>query len=279
MDRALQEHFETQRREAQAPAGARCEPEDREAFTRQVKAAAGFYGACLAGVTRVNPLWLYAGEAGRPPAVAEAGLDTAVVMAIEMDYERIATSPAFPASAATGKGYSQMAFAATCLGRYLTELGYRALPSGNDTALSIPLAIDAGLGELGRNGSLITRCCGPRVRLCKVFTDAPLVPDRPAPFGAQEVCEGCAKCAEACPAGAIPTGPRTARGPTPSNNPGVLKWYVDPDKCLSFWRANGTDCSNCIRSCPFNRPPPACGAPGATPAEGGNGEWPTSPTS
>jgi len=45
----------------------------------------------------------------------------------------------------------------------------------NDTALSIPLAIDAGLGELGRNGLLITAEYGYCIRLCKIFTNLPLI--------------------------------------------------------------------------------------------------------
>ena len=40
-----------------------------------------------------------------------------------------------------------------------------------------PLAIMAGLGELSRIGILITPEFGPRVRLCKVFTDLPLQAD------------------------------------------------------------------------------------------------------
>ena len=234
---------------AQVPAE-RYEPQDWGHFTQRVKEAARFYGAALAGVTRVNPLWLYAcnGEEELP-----GGLDTAVVMAIEMDYDLIAASPAVTAAAAVGLGYSKMAFAALCLARYLTELGWRAVPSGNDIALSIPLAIDAGLGECGRNGSLITEACGPRVRLCKVFTDAPLAADEPVAFGVRQACEGCTKCAEACPAGAIASGGRTATGPTPSNNPGALKWYVNADKCRAFWAVNGTSCCNCIARCPFNK--------------------------
>ena len=62
---------------------------------------------------------------------------------------------------------------------------------GNDTALSIPLAIDAGLGELGRNGLLITPEYGACVRLCKVFTDLPLEADRPVEFGLAEICQRC----------------------------------------------------------------------------------------
>jgi ferredoxin len=45
------------------------------------------------------------------------------------------------------------------------------------------------------------------------------------------------------------------QGKTISNNPGVLKWYIDPEKCIQFWRENGTDCANCITACPFNKLP------------------------
>jgi len=66
-----------------------------------------------------------------------------------------------------------MAFVATSLAEFIRLLGHDAIPAGNDMALSIPLAVDAGLGELGRNGLLITKEFGPRLRLCKVFTNLP----------------------------------------------------------------------------------------------------------
>ena len=45
--------------------------------------------------------------------------------------------------------------------------------------ISIPIAIDAGLGQLGRMGLIVTPKYGPRVRLAKVITDMPLVPNDP----------------------------------------------------------------------------------------------------
>ncbi len=233
----------------------RFDPPEAGAFTEQIKAAAESFGAAEVGVTRVNPLWLYAARGETESPVITESLDVAVVMSVEMDFDLLATSPAVSAAAATAMGYSKMTVAAVSLATYLTSLGYRALPSGNDTALSIPLAIDAGLGEIGRGGQLITRKHGPRVRLCKVFTDAPLLPDEPVSCGFQKTCATCTKCADACPADAIPYGDMTAAGPSPSNNPGALKWYTDPDKCLTFWRENGTCCSNCIAACPYNRKP------------------------
>lgn len=44
-----------------------------------------------------------------------------------------------------------VAFSLACLGEFIRNLGYQALQCGSDTALSIPLAIDAGLSVLGKN--------------------------------------------------------------------------------------------------------------------------------
>jgi reductive dehalogenase len=174
-------------------------------------------------------------------------------MAVEMDYDLVQTSPAGGASTATGLGYSRMAIVTIMLAQFIRDLGYQAIPRGNDMALSIPIAIEAGLGELGRHGLLITEEFGPRVRLCEVLTDLPLLPDAPRFFGVREFCEKCMKCAEDCPSRAITFGEESTEGPSVSNNPGVFKWYIDPEQCFKYWVANGLDCSNCIRSCPFNQ--------------------------
>jgi len=178
----------------------------------------------------------------------------AIVMAVEMDYAAMRTSPSAVEAAATGLGYSQMAFVANLMAIFIRHLGYRAIPSGNDTALSIPLAMAAGLGEAGRHGILITRKFGPRVRLCKVFTDLPLHYDSYQPFGVTEFCQVCRKCAIHCPSQAIPYGDMTTEGHNISNHSGILKWYSDYEKCFQFWAKNRTDCANCIRVCPFNKP-------------------------
>lgn len=137
--------------------------------------------------------------------------------------------------------------------QYIRNLGYQAVPSMNDTALAIPLAIQAGLGEYGRHGLLITPEFGPRLRLGKIFTDLPLVNDRPRTFGVKEFCEQCDRCAGACPAKAIPHG-----GPVPvalnrSGLKGVRKWSVDGEACFNYWSKINSDCAICIRVCPFTR--------------------------
>jgi epoxyqueuosine reductase len=223
------------------------EVDDPHKMSSYIKRAAKLFGASLVGVCKLNRDWVYM-KVDIPKK-----FENVIVMAVEMDADGIAASPAVPAAAATGVGYSKMAFIAACMGEFIRNLGYEAIQSGNDTALSIPLAIDAGLGELGRNGLLVTPQYGPRVRLCKVFTDLPLEPDKPIEFGVKEFCKKCKLCAEHCKIGAIsmddePSFEVLCR----SNNPGVLKWYVDVEQCYLFWCENGTDCSTCIKVCPYN---------------------------
>ncbi len=222
------------------------------AMSEKVKQTAKLYGASLCGICEIDRRWIYShDDRGRPIEIPEE-YKYAVVMGIEMDPEAIKTSPSFPAATASALGYSKMAFCIACLAEFIRNLGYKAIPMGNDTALSIPLAIDAGLGELGRNGLLITPEYGPCVRICKVFTDLPLEPDKPEEFGITDFCKGCKKCAEACEADAIQNCAEPTFGVVcPSNNRGILRWPVNHDKCYSFWVENGADCSTCIAVCPY----------------------------
>jgi len=234
--------------------------ESPEEMSRIIKKVAQFYGASLVGICSVHPNWIYSHEFNvmtreTYPIEIPEGCNRAVVMALEMDYDAICSSPTGVAAGATGLGYSKMAFVANMVATFIRGLGYRAIPAGNDTALSIPLAMAAGLGEGSRMGLLVTEKFGPRVRLCKVFTDLPLQVDAYRPFGVMEYCKTCKKCAIQCPSQAIPRGGMTTEGPTISNQSGILKWYVDGEKCYSFWAKNRMDCAHCIRVCPFNKAP------------------------
>jgi epoxyqueuosine reductase QueG len=83
----------------------------------------------------------------------------------------------------------------------------------------------------------------------------PLVHDAFQPFGVKKFCDICMKCAQHCPSRAISYDAPTTQGISISNHSGVLKWYVNPEKCYRFWAQNRTDCSTCIHVCPFNKPP------------------------
>lgn len=238
-----------------------------------VKHAAKFYGASQAGVAELNPLWLY-GDHYSPrkderertiPVLSEGerfeqtdeawyipkSMNRVISLAFEEYYYGIGNSPGRLASAATGDGYSRMAVTSSSLAEFIRALGYRAIPAGNGVGLSIPMAIDAGLGQLGRMGILVTPKYGPRVRLAKVITDMPLIPDTPINFGVTEFCNACKLCATQCPSGSVTKDEQTWKGNSVSNNPGIYKWYTHPESCFDF---NGFSCSNCKRVCPFNKP-------------------------
>lgn len=237
------------------------------------KHASLVYGASLAGIAELNPLWIYDQrlspiredrertipvifdnerfEKTKDAWYIPKSMNRVIALAFEEDYDAIMNSPGRLASGATGNGYTRMAVTAYAVAQFIRNLGYRAIPSGNGFGLSIPIAIDAGLGELGRLGLLVTPKYGPRVRIAKVITDMPLVPDPPIRFGVKEFCESCMLCEEFCPSNSISRGPQTWEGKSVSNNKGTLKWYIEPESCNDY---NGFSCSNCKRVCPFNKP-------------------------
>lgn len=237
--------------------------DDVQRVTNLVKKIAKWFGADLVGIGPLNRTWVYShwgdhsiklglgGKVGDPLELPEY-FTHVIVVGIEMDYQHLRRSPAV--ESATDIAYSKMGFIAPSVARFIQELGYHAMPSGNDTALSIPMAVDAGLGELGRNGILITEKYGPRVRLCKVFTDLPLLHDKPVDLGVQGFCEICEKCAKSCPGQALKHGERTAEHNNISNNVNLLKWPVNAERCIQWWAKNRAHCAVCIRVCPFNKP-------------------------
>ncbi len=252
--------------ETRPPKGLKMEVDDPAKVTREIKKVAKFYGASLVGVCELDRRWLYSHayytyphpRRHEQPPIEKIEIPEeckyVVATAVEMNYEGIMTSPALPAAAAVGLGYSEEAFVAGLLAQYIRGLGYKAIPTANDTACSIPIAIDAGLGELGRHGFLITPEFGPRVRISKVFTDLPLIPDRPIEFGVWDFCHKCQKCAENCPSQAIMYGAPTTEINNISNREGLFRWPINAERCLGFWAANGASCANCVRVCPFNKP-------------------------
>lgn len=245
------------------PKGLKWKTEDPDRISRVIKKAARFYGASLVGICELDRRWLYSHHyypklSGFPEPVEPVEIPPeyryAIVLAYEGDYESYRYAPAYPAGAAVGLGYSKMAFTAGLLSQFIRLLGYKAIPAGNDTACTIPMAIDAGLGELSRAGWLITPEFGPRIRLNKIFTDLPLSTDKPIEFGVWDFCNLCGLCAKHCPGQAIPYGKPTTDIQDFSNRKGLYRWPLNAVKCFTFWAANGTACATCIRVCPFNKP-------------------------
>jgi epoxyqueuosine reductase len=234
-----------------------------------IRKAAKFFGAAKVGFTTLDKRWFYThsrygkeitfedveeGYTTEDKAVFPESHKYVIAIAVPMDYQGMSMAPT-ELEIATPKGYSMMHIMAGQIAEFIRGLGYHATPTGNDTAISIPIAIQAGLGHLGRHGRLITWEYGPLVRIMKIFTDLPLPQSPQAPGGIIEFCETCKKCAKHCPSRALPMGERTWEGHNSCNNSGVFKWYTDAEKCLDYWNELGSACSICFRVCSFTKKP------------------------
>ena len=216
-----------------------------------VREAATAMGADLVGIAPLDRKWLYSYNSRGLEVKLPANHGHAVVLAVAMELSPLRLSPGEAANAQTWLAYAKIAFVTSLLANFLRGLGFGAVPCVNDVALSIPLAVEAGLGTLGRSGVLLTEEYGPAVRLAKVFTDMPLEATPVKGNDLNPRCRKCGLCAAACPAGAISAAEEPSFEVTgPWNNPGIKRFAVDAKKCYDFWRANGTSCSTCIAVCP-----------------------------
>ena len=227
--------------------------EDPAKMTRWVKDLARYYGALDCGVTALKKAHIYShigrgsGTYGAPIELAH---DFAVAFTVEMDHGLTGTAPRPTLTMESGRQYVESARVAVQLAAALRGLGYaaRAHIDGNYRVIAPLVARDAGLGEIGRMGLLMTPKQGPRVRIGVVTTDLPLEVDPYQPDHALlDFCRICQKCAHNCPSRSIPFDDR-------KEDHGILRWKIKPDTCYRYWTVAGTDCGKCLAVCPYSHP-------------------------
>ena len=219
-------------------------PRTAEELSQQVSRFALSHEADDIGIARMDPLYVFEGYTVEHPWV--------IILALAHDYERLREVPSDETNGVgvcdVGDQYARGTRSSYALANWIRSQGYHAAPDPGPSAgalLLIPPAIAAGLGELGKHGSMISPRFGSGVRLAGVSTDMPLVPTEPRRFGADEFCATCQICTHACPPGAITPQKQMVRG--------VERWYVDFDKCIPFF-AEAASCGICIAECPWTRP-------------------------
>jgi formate hydrogenlyase subunit 6/NADH:ubiquinone oxidoreductase subunit I len=224
-----------------APISAEASVRSSALWSDEVKRVARAAGADDIGITEMLPEYVFEGHA----VPTQRWM---IVIAVAQDHDAMMTAPSARSLVEVTRQYARGTRTAKAVANWIRGEGYDALPYGGPMAgsfLLIPPAILAGLGELGKHGSMIHRTLGSNFRLACVLTDTPLVHDRPDEFGASDFCTSCRVCADACPPDAIAAEQRLVRG--------EMRWYVDFDKCLPYFNEN-LSCAICLAVCPFSRP-------------------------
>ncbi|MCK5691223.1 MAG: 4Fe-4S dicluster domain-containing protein, partial [Bacteroidales bacterium] len=209
-------------------------------------------GAHSVGFTRLEDYHMYSHK-GRGPnsgSSIQRLHKYAIALTVEMDHRMMQSAPEGSSVMESSEQYLQSGVLALKLAAWIRELGYEATAhiDGNYEVICPLVAVDAGLGTIGRMGLLMTPRLGPRVRISVVTTNLPIsfgesVPDRTT----LHFCHLCKKCARVCPSAAIPDGPHELID-------GKGRWKIDSEKCYHFWTTSGTDCGRCITACPFSHP-------------------------
>ncbi len=254
------------------PSKGKIEWDPKEA-SRRIKEYARALGADDVRIGPLRPEWVYSHKGSRPffgdgyenpPYFTgipdgyqgarygdpiELGHRHAVSLAFRQDRDLIATGATRAVDFEVGRVYAKSVIASVQLARFIRALGHpaRAHHLRNYLVMLVPIAVDAGIGELARTGYVVSRALGADFRLSCVTTDLPLEHDEPVDIGMQDFCSKCRKCAVNCPAQAIPEGEKTLTR-------GVRKWQIEPEACLLYWGRAGYTCGICQAVCPWTKP-------------------------
>lgn len=172
-----------------------------------------------------------------------------LVFVVEMNFERMQRAPYAETILESAMQYYRAAKIAKYLEGIISALGYdaRAQYDAHYEVILPPLAVLAGLGEIGRNNLLISREWGARVRIGGVITNLPMDPDQPVFLNVEKFCKICKKCALSCPSRSLLIGEKEF-------DRGVKKWITRQESCYAYWRRVGTDCGICMAHCPYSKP-------------------------
>ena len=212
------------------------------------------FGSVLVGITKLNPDWVYKypskkrGFKTDEPIEVPKHWEYAIVVGTPMSWDTMYANPNFGTDF---DAYSRSRIVAFRLASFIKQLGYAARPHTPSTDYDLmvpPIMIDAGLGEQGRLGIVITPELGCNFRPAVVTTNIPMATDKPIKFGVDEFCKICKVCAERCPSGAISKGEKEVVR-------GYRHYKIHSSKCFNFWHSkHGTfGCGLCIAVCPYTR--------------------------
>ncbi len=205
-------------------------------MTEQIKALTRELGACMVGIAPLTDDMLTEDLPLDYPYVISFG--------VQMDREAALQAPSEHAGLMIQSEYRATDRISAQVADHIRGLGWDA-EAAIHGFLQIPAAVEAGLGQLGKHGSMISKELGSMYRLGAIATSLPLVIDGPEDIAVDDFCAICQVCTTNCPPQAIFDTKQMIRGRE--------RWYVDFDTCIPYFVENH-GCGICIGVCPWSDP-------------------------
>jgi reductive dehalogenase len=232
---------------------------DPAVMSRHIKKVAGHLGLDVVGIGRSHPSFLYAGksldsvsgEDGEPldtPERLARQLPFVIAGTVAWNYDMTKAHRHRIGDAAYDFTGQQTNLILSAIEGHIRDLGYHTLRGAMNGQAA---ALACGIGELGRNGMIITEKFGARVHASDaIMTDLPLEPDKPLDIGVDAFCKICRKCATTCPTNSITFGEKAVEN-------GVEKYKINWLTCYKlrpYVAEHWVNCLTCIAVCPFTKP-------------------------
>jgi ferredoxin len=233
---------------APAPQSAEPPPDvESRAFTAEIKAEATRVGLSQVGFAPFDPRYVFVGGARHPLNDATQALSqgSVIVCLLERDYKLVQTAPSSKCERSVLRTNSELAARAATLAEFVRARGFQVqLHALAAPLVSIHFAVEAGLGQLGLNGQLLTPFAGSRCSIALITTNSSLEHGKPVDYGIHTICDRCQICVKRCPPSAIPNRRRYHRG--------ILKAKIKTERCLPT-TIQAHACAICMKVCPIQR--------------------------
>jgi len=213
---------------------------DPAVLTETIRQKARDMGFAEVGFTYLNRDYIYKSKK------RWVRFDHVMCLAMEQEYEPTQDIPSMAAEHTHFGTYRTEGAVALELADWIRSLGYHAqIHSPNDNSGAyIPMFVQAGLGQLGANGQLLSPHFGSRARIMMISTDAPVVYDEPIDYGIHKFCQVCQVCVQRCPARALMKEKIWYRG--------VEKNKLIYKRCRPVM-ARYLGCGICMKVCPIQK--------------------------
>lgn len=210
----------------------------KESILEELEEYAKSMGVSHIGYAKVNPDFIFKNQKILFP--------NAIVLTMEMKKDAINKAPSHTAQKEIFRTYHKLGVVVNKLAKSLRKQGFNAQagPALGGEVNYVLLAQDAGIGQIGKHGLLITEEFGPSLRIAAVYTDIenlPFTQNNPHEW-ISDFCNQCNACVRKCPANAIyPTSKVFEDG---------SEEHIDYKKCAVPF-SNNQGCTLCVKNCTF----------------------------